>query len=97
VVKLFIGIIVIPIIGNAAEHFTAVIMAYKNKMDLSFEIAVAPVPRSLAGHPDTRFRVTGFWDPMNMMFNYYEIVVVALAVLSAQFISQDGESNWLKG
>lgn len=94
----FIGIIVIPIIGNAAEHFTAVIMAYKNKMDLSFEIAVGSSTQiALLVTPILVFVSLAFGNPMNMMFNYYEIVVVALAVLSAQFISQDGESNWLEG
>jgi len=96
--QFFIGIIIIPIIGNAAEHFTAVTMALKNKMDLSFEIAVGSSTQiAMLVTPLLVFLSFAFGSPMTMMFNYNEIVVVALAVLIAQFISLDGESNWLEG
>ncbi|HZK86737.1 MAG TPA: calcium/proton exchanger [Syntrophomonas sp.] len=94
----FIGIIIIPIIGNAAEHFTAITMAMKNKINLSFEIAVGSSTQiAMLVTPVLVFLSLAFGQPMSMMFNYHEIVVVGLAVLSAQFISQDGESNWLEG
>jgi Ca2+:H+ antiporter len=96
--QFFIGIIIIPIIGNAAEHFTALTMALKNKMDLSFEIAVGSSTQiAMLVTPVLVFLSFGLGTPMTMMFNYNEIVVVALAVLIAQFISLDGESNWLEG
>jgi len=96
--QFFIGIIIIPIIGNAAEHFTAVTMALKNKMDLSFEIAVGSSTQiAMLVTPLLVFLSFAFGSPMTMMFNYDEIVAVALAVLIAQFISLDGESNWLEG
>lgn len=96
--ELFIGIIVIPIIGNAAEHFTAVTVAIKNKMDLSFEIAVGSSTQiAMLVTPVLVFLSFALGSPMTMMFNYYEIAVVALAVLIAQFISLDGESNWMEG
>lgn len=96
--EFFIGIIIIPIIGNAAEHFTAITMALKNRMDLSLEIAVGSSTQiAMLVTPVLVFLSLAFGKPMSMMFNYHEIVVVALAVLSAQFISQDGESNWLEG
>lgn len=96
--QFFIGIIIIPIIGNAAEHFTAVTMAHKNKMDLSFEIAMGSSTQiAMLITPLLIFLSLAFGSPMTMMFNYHEIVVVALAVLIAQFISLDGESNWLEG
>lgn len=96
--EFFIGIIIIPIIGNAAEHFTAITMALKNKMDISFEIAVGSSTQiAMLVTPVLVFLSFGFGTPMTMMFNYNEIVVVALAVLIAQFISLDGESNWLEG
>ncbi|MGE5403562.1 MAG: calcium/proton exchanger [Candidatus Saccharibacteria bacterium] len=96
--EFFIGIIVIPIIGNAAEHFTAVIMAMKNKMDLSFEIAIGSSTQiAMLVTPVLVFVSFVFGKPMSMVFNYYEIVAIGLAVLAAQFISQDGESNWLEG
>ena len=96
--EFFIGIIIIPIIGNAAEHFTAVTMALKNKMDLSFEIAVGSSTQiAMLVTPILVFLSLAFGTPMSMMFNYHEIVAVGLAVLIAQFISLDGESNWLEG
>ena len=96
--EFFIGIIIIPIIGNAAEHSTAVLMAFKNKMDLAFEIAIGSSAQiALLITPILIFLSVLFAKPMNIMFNYYELVAVSLAVLIAQFISLDGESNWLEG
>lgn len=96
--EFFIGIIIIPIIGNAAEHFTAVLMAIKNRMDLSFEIAIGSSTQiALLITPILIFLSFIFRQPMSIMFNYFEIVAVGLAVLIAQFISLDGESNWLEG
>jgi Ca2+:H+ antiporter len=95
---LFTGVILVPIIGNAAEHATAVTVAMKDKMDLSVSVAlgsslqialfVAPV-LVLAGY------VMG--KPMNLNFNPFELVAVAVAVLIANSISSDGRSNWLEG
>ncbi len=96
--QFFIGIIIIPIIGNAAEHFTAVIMAWKNRTDLAFEIAIGSSTQiALLVTPVLIFASFILGTPMNMMFNSYEIITLALAVLIAQFISLDGESNWLEG
>jgi Ca2+:H+ antiporter len=95
---LFTGVILVPIIGNAAEHATAVTVAMKDKMDLSVSVAlgsslqialfVAPV-LVLAGY------VMG--QPMNLNFNPFELVAVGVAVLIANSISSDGRSNWLEG
>lgn len=94
----FVGIIIIPIIGNAAEHSTAVLMAWKNRTDLAFEIAVGSSTQiALLVTPLLVFIGLILGKPMNLIFNYYEIITVALAVLIAQFISLDGESNWLEG
>jgi len=96
--QFFIGIIIIPIIGNAAEHFTAITVAQKNKMDLSFEIAMGSSTQiAMLITPLLVFISFIMGTPMTMMFNYYEIAVLALAVLIAQFISLDGESNWMEG
>ena len=96
--SLFTGVILVPIIGNAAEHATAVTVAMKNKMDLSMSVAVgssmqialfvAPV-LVIAGW------VTG--QPMDLDFNPFELVAVAVSVLIANSISSDGKSNWLEG
>ncbi len=95
---LFTGVILLPIIGNAAEHTTAVTVAIKNKMDLSVSVAlgsslqialfVAPV-LVIAGY------IMG--QPMDLNFNPFELVAVAVAVLIANSISSDGKSNWLEG
>jgi Ca2+:H+ antiporter len=95
---LFTGVILVPIIGNAAEHATAVTVAMKDKMDLSVSVAlgsslqialfVAPV-LVLAGY------IMG--KPMDLNFNPFELVAVMVAVLIANSISSDGRSNWLEG
>lgn len=96
--QFFIGIIIIPIIGNAAEHFTAITVALKNRMNLSFEIAVGSSTQiAMLVTPILILLSFAFGSPMTIMFNYYELVVLALAVLISQFISIDGESNWFEG
>lgn len=96
--QFFIGIIIIPIIGNAAEHFTAITVALKNRMNLSFEIAVGSSTQiAMLVTPILVLLSFAFGTPMTIMFNYYELVVLALAVLISQFISIDGESNWFEG
>jgi Ca2+:H+ antiporter len=94
----FTGVILVPIVGNAAEHATAVTVAMKDKMDLSVSVAlgsslqialfVAPV-LVLAGY------IMG--QPMNLNFNPFELVAVGVSVLIANSISSDGRSNWLEG
>ncbi len=95
---LFTGVILVPIVGNAAEHATAVTVAMKDKMDLSLSVAVgssmqialfvAPV-LVIAG------RVLG--QPMDLDFKPFELVAVVVSVLIANSISSDGRSNWLEG
>lgn len=95
---LFTGVILLPIVGNAAEHATAVTVAMKDKMDLSVSVAlgsslqialfVAPV-LVLVGW------IVG--QPMDLNFNPFELVAVMVAVLIANSISSDGRSNWLEG
>ena len=96
--ELFTGVILLPIIGNAAEHATAVTVALKNKMDLSLSVAVgssmqialfvAPV-LVIAGW------LTG--QPMDLDFNNFQLIAVAVSILIANSISSDGSSNWVEG
>lgn len=96
--QFFIGIIIIPIIGNAAEHFTAITVAIKNRMNLSFEIALGSSAQiAMLVTPILVLLSFAFGTPMTMVFNNYEIIAIALAVFIANFISSDGESNWLEG
>jgi Ca2+:H+ antiporter len=96
--SLFTGVIVLPVIGNAAEHATAVTVAMKNKMDLSVSVAVgSSLQIALFVAP---ILVLAGWvvgQPMDLNFNPFELVAVAVAVLIANSISSDGRSNWLEG
>jgi len=95
---LFTGVIVVPIIGNAAEHATAVSVAMKNKMDLSVAVAVgSSLQIALFVAP---VLVLAGWivgQPMDLDFNPFELVAVAVAVWIANSICSDGRSNWLEG
>lgn len=96
--QLFTGVIVLPIIGNAAEHATAVTVAMKDKMDLSVSVSVgSSLQIALFVGP---LLVLAGWvldQPMDFNFNPFELVAVVVAVLIANSISSDGRSNWLEG
>jgi Ca2+:H+ antiporter len=95
---LFTGVIVLPIIGNAAEHATAVTVAIKDKMDLSVSVAVGS-SLQIALFVAPVLVIAGWFigQPMNLDFNPFELVAVTVAVLIANSISSDGKSNWLEG
>jgi Ca2+:H+ antiporter len=96
--EVFVGIIVVAIIGNAAEHSTAVMMALKNKMDLSLGIAIgSSLQIALFVAPVLVF-VSGFLGhQMDLEFSIPEVVAVIVAVHLVAQITGDGESNWLEG
>jgi Ca2+:H+ antiporter len=95
---LFTGVILLPIIGNAAEHATAVTVALKNKMDLSVSVAVGS-SMQIALFVAPVLVIMGYiiGQPMDLNFNPFELVAVAVAVWLANSISSDGRSNWLEG
>jgi Ca2+:H+ antiporter len=96
--SLFTGVILLPIIGNAAEHATAVTVALKNKMDLSVSVAVgSSLQIALFVAPILVILGWIIGQPMDLNFNPFELVAVAVAVLIANSISSDGNSNWLEG
>lgn len=96
--EIFVGIIVVPIIGNAAEHSSAVIMAARNRMDLAVGIAVgSSVQVALLVAPLLVFAGLIFGQPMDLAFTTFEVVSVALAVWIGSTIVFDAESNWLEG
>ena len=96
--SLFTGVILLPIIGNAAEHFTAVTVAMKDKMDLSVSVAVgSSMQIALFVAPVLVIAGWIIGQPMDLNFNPFELVAVAVSVLIANSISSDGESNWLEG
>lgn len=96
--ELFTGVILLPIVGNAAEHATAVTVAMKNKMDLSVSVAVgSSLQIALFVAPVLVLAGWLMGQPMDLNFNPFELVAVAVAVLIANSISSDGQSNWLEG
>ncbi len=96
--ELFIGVIIVAIIGNAAEHSTAIMMAMKNKMDLSLNIATGSSTQIALLIAPVLVFVSWIWgNPMNLVFNEFEVVAVIAAVVIANMISADGESHWLEG
>lgn len=96
--ELFTGVIILPVIGNAAEHATAVTVALKNKMDLSLNVAVGS-SMQIALFVAPLLVIVGalMGQPMDLDFNNFELLSVAVAVLVANSISGDGKSNWLEG
>ncbi|ODV59397.1 Vcx1p [Ascoidea rubescens DSM 1968] len=96
--KTFIGLIVIPIVGNAAEHVTAVVVAVKDKMDLAVGVAVgSSMQIALFVTP---FMVLIGWIlniPMSLYFSTFETAVLFVSVLITNYLIMDGESNWLEG
>lgn len=96
--EVFVGVIVVPIIGNAAEHSSAIFMAMRNRMDLAVSIAVgssAQVALFLA--PILVFVGLALRQPMDLAFNIFEAASVALAVAVASSVVRDAESHWLEG
>jgi Ca2+:H+ antiporter len=95
---LFTGVILVPIVGNAAEHATAVTVAMKDKMDLSVSVAVGSSMQIALFVAPVLVIAGWIWgQPMDLDFNPFEFVAVAVAVLIANSISSDGKSNWLEG
>lgn len=98
VTEVFVGVIVVAIIGNAAEHSSAILMALKNKMDLSLGIAVgSSMQIALFVAPVLVFASYAFGKPMNLEFSIAEVVAVVASVWIVGQIAGDGESNWLEG
>jgi Ca2+:H+ antiporter len=95
----FVGVIVVAVIGNAAEHSTAVLMAMKNQMDLALNIAIgSSIQIALFVAPLLVFVSYAMpHGPMDLRFSPFEVLAVVLAVGIVNMVSQDGESNWLEG
>jgi Ca2+:H+ antiporter len=97
--EFFVGVFVVAIVGNAAEHWVAVLVAAKNKMDLAVNIAIgssAQIALFVAPVLVLLSFVVGP-DPMALVFNGYELGALLFAVLIANLVTQEGESNWFEG
>ncbi|MGB6422452.1 MAG: calcium/proton exchanger [Anaerolineales bacterium] len=96
--EFFVGIILIPIIGNVAEHLVAVKVAIRDEMELSVEIAIASsLQIALFVAPVLVFISLLMGNPLLLIFNEFELLALIAAVLIAALVSMDGESNWLEG
>lgn len=96
--EFFLGIILIPLIGNVAEHLVAVQVAARDQMDLSVEIAVSSsLQIALFVAPVLVFVSLLFSQRLQLIFNQLELVALAAGVLITALVSEDGESNWLEG
>ena len=95
--RTFVGIILVPIIGNAAEHSSAIIMAVKNKMNAAIEIALGSSLQIILFVVPVLTLLSLFFTPMSIVFTPFELVSVTGAVLIANRVASDGESNWLEG
>lgn len=96
--EVFVGVILVAIIGNAAEHSTAILVAMKNKMDLALNIAIgSSMQIALFVAPVLVFASYAFGQPMNLIFTSLEVIAISVSVLVVALIAQDGESNWMEG
>jgi Ca2+:H+ antiporter len=97
--ELFVGVVVIALVGNAAEHYSAVVMAGDDKMDAAIAIAIGSSTQiALFVAPALVFLSYLIAPaPMDLLFTTFEIVAIALAVLSIASIAHDGETHWMEG
>lgn len=95
--KFFVGIILLPIIGNAAEHSTSVVMALKNKLDVTMEIALGSSLQIILFVAPLLIFISLLFTPMSMVFNVFELVALIASVIIANRVSSDGETNYLEG
>jgi Ca2+:H+ antiporter len=94
----FVGIIIVPIIGNVAEHLVSVQAAMENKMDLSLSIALgSSLQIALFVTPVLVFASLVLGSPMTLQFNQLELIALTAASMISALVSLDGESNWLEG
>jgi Ca2+:H+ antiporter len=96
--ELFIGVIFVAIIGNVAEHTSAIIMARRNRMDLTLQISIGSGTQiAMFVAPCLVLISLFFTKHMSLVFNSFELICIVLAVMIANLVVEDGESNWLEG
>jgi len=96
--RLFVGVILIPLIGNLAEHVVGVTLAYKNKMDFSLLTSLGSATQiALFAVPMLVFYGLLVGQPLTLVFTPLEVIAVAVSVFIASFIALDGQSNWVEG
>ena len=96
---LFVGVVIVALVGNAAEHFSAIVLAADDKMDAAIGIAVGSSTQIALFVAPTLVFLSYLIapQPMDLLFTTFELVAIALSVLSIAFIAHDGETNWIEG
>ena len=96
--RFFVGLILVPVIGNAAEHSSAILFAFRNKVDVALEIAIGSSTQlALFVAPALVFLSLALGNAMDFVFSPFEVAAVGLSTLIVTLISLDGRSNWLEG
>jgi len=96
--EVFVGVIIVAIIGNAAEHSTAVLMALKGKMDLAINISIgSSIQVALFVAPVLVFLSYAFGNPLDLRFTPFEVLSVTISAVVVNQVAQDGESHWMEG
>jgi Ca2+:H+ antiporter len=96
--ELFAGVVVVALVGNAAEHYSAVTAARSNQMTLALEISIGSSAQiALMVAPVLVLASYAFGAPMSLVFNPFEITAIVLSVFAVALVVLDGESNWLEG
>jgi Ca2+:H+ antiporter len=96
--QLFVGVVIVAIIGNAAEHGIAVVMAWKRQTDLALNVAMSSSTQ-IALFVAPVLVIAGWFigKPMSLVFHPFEVMAVGISILIAGLVSMDGESNWFEG
>src|SRR3954469_11053895 len=96
--ELFVGVVVVALIGNAAEHYSAVTAARRDEMTLAVEISIGSSAQiALLVAPALVLYSFAIGRPMTLLFDAFEITAIALSVLATSLVVADGESNWVEG
>lgn len=96
--ELFVGVVLVAIIGNAAEHYSAIAAARRDQMTLAVEIAVGSSAQiALLVAPAVVLYSFAIGHPMSLIFHPFEITAIALSVFATSMVVGDGESNWVEG
>ena len=97
--ELFVGVVIVALVGNAAEHYSAVVLARRNQMDAAIAIAVGSSTQ-IALFVGPLLLLLSYVigpHPMDLLFSVFELVAIAFSVLSIAFIAHDGETHWMEG
>jgi len=96
--EFFLGIVIVPLVGNVAEHLVAVQVAIKNQMNLSLEIAIgSSLQIALFVAPLLVFISLLMGNPLTLVFDQFELIALTAAALITALVALDGESNWMEG